>query len=336
MPHYDSRITATVAPLGTRLDGEWKKRSGPEKWTGLHFRARAGAAPRFASLGGAAGKLDGRFATKFEQGDLAVAILRPGESAGVEGTFLRRPATSAGSLVPSKAVDCGSPASTEAHAFLFDATADAQGALHGDFWSGDNWHEKWEAKPDPNASLPDGFDQAHWRDGFGLAQLLYPDLDGVEHSLGEVAFSGKAIVIQVSARGARTATTRWPTSEGVRPLQGSRAIGRRPGIRGDRDWTRDAQQVRRMRERHGAKYPVLLAGSSDKQKASEAFPAIDRVLAFPTTIFLHRDGRVRAVHSGFAGPATKEEHEKLRRVSSGSSRSFSRSRMATTERCGPR
>jgi len=66
-----------------------------------------------------------------------------------------------------------------------------------------------------------------------------------------------------------------------------------------------------MRERHGAKYPVLLAGSSDKQKASEAFPAIDRVLAFPTTIFLHRDGRVRAVHSGFAGPATKEEHEKL-------------------------
>jgi hypothetical protein len=37
------------------------------------------------------------------------------------------------------------------------------------------------------------------------------------------------------------------------------------------------------------------------------------VLAFPTTIFLHRDGRVRAVHSGFAGPATKEEHEKLAR-----------------------
>jgi hypothetical protein len=77
------------------------------------------------------------------------------------------------------------------------------------------------------------------------------------------------------------------------------------------EFSRDAEQVRRMRERHKATYPFLLAGLSDKKKAGEAFPALDQVFAFPTTIFLHRDGRVRAVHSGFSGPGTKEEHEKL-------------------------
>lgn len=312
IPRYDSRITATIAPLGTRLDGEWKKRSGLDKWTSLPFHAQAGAAPRFARLGGAAERInDGRFSVKFEQSGVAVLMLNT-EAGATVGTFL----TTTGDF----RFLCGSLENHRlrlscfdgAHAFLFDAISDTHGALHGDFWSGDKWHEKWEAKPDPNASLPDGFDQAHWKDGFGLAQLLYPDLNGVEHSLGEGAFAGKAIVIQVLGSWCPNCHDEMPYLAKVYDRykdRGLSVVGLAFEVTGD--WTRDAQQVRRMRERYGAKYPVLLAGSSEKQKATEAFPALDRVFAFPTTIFLHRDGRVRAVHSGFAGPATKEEHEKL-------------------------
>ena len=35
--------------------------------------------------------------------------------------------------------------------------------------------------------------------------------------------------------------------------------------------------------------------------------------AYPTTIFLDEEGRVRAVYTGFSGPATMEEHTRLRR-----------------------
>ncbi len=44
-----------------------------------------------------------------------------------------------------------------AHAFLFDAALGDDGRLHGDFWSRDSWHEKWEARRDPDAALPDAF-----------------------------------------------------------------------------------------------------------------------------------------------------------------------------------
>jgi hypothetical protein len=47
-----------------------------------------------------------------------------------------------------------------------------------------------------------------------------------------------------------------------------------------------------------------VAGLDSKQKATESFGALDKIRAFPTTIFLHGDGRVRAVHTGFSGPAT--------------------------------
>jgi hypothetical protein len=55
-----------------------------------------------------------------------------------------------------------------------------------------------------------------------------------------------------------------------------------------------------------------MGGSSDKAKASKAFPALDAVRSFPTTLFVARDGSIRAVHQGFSGPATGEEYAKQR------------------------
>ena len=78
------------------------------------------------------------------------------------------------------------------------------------------------------------------------------------------------------------------------------------------DFQRDADQVRAYAAHHGIEYPLLLAGLADKNEASRAFPLIDRVRSYPTTIFLHGDARVRAVHSGFTGPATGEAYSRLR------------------------
>jgi hypothetical protein len=79
------------------------------------------------------------------------------------------------------------------------------------------------------------------------------------------------------------------------------------------DPTRDKEQVRLYTAHKDVEYPVLVAGVSDKAQASEALPLIDRVRSYPTTIFLDDEGAVRAVHSGFSGPATGEAHDELRR-----------------------
>ena len=36
------------------------------------------------------------------------------------------------------------------------------------------------------------------------------------------------------------------------------------------------------------------------------------MFAFPTVLFLHGDGRIRAIHTGFTGPATGEAYVQLR------------------------
>ena len=62
---------------------------------------------------------------------------------------------------------------------------------------------------------------------------------------------------------------------------------------------------------------VLFAGTTNPTPQSkviaEALPQIVNFGAYPTSIYLGRDGRVRSVHAGFASPATGEEHVRLKK-----------------------
>ena len=71
--------------------------------------------------------------------------------------------------------------------------------------------------------------------------------------------------------------------------------------------------MRIFAKRHELTLPFFRCGTADKDEATKALGLVDRVRAFPTTIFVGADGLPKAIHSGFAGPATGEEHEKLRR-----------------------
>lgn len=58
-----------------------------------------------------------------------------------------------------------------------------------------------------------------------------------------------------------------------------------------------------FKEALGVDWDVHLGGPASKTAAAAAFPFLDRVISFPTTLFIQADGMV-TVHSGFNGPAT--------------------------------
>jgi thiol-disulfide isomerase/thioredoxin len=62
-------------------------------------------------------------------------------------------------------------------------------------------------------------------------------------------------------------------------------------------------------KRYGIEFPMLVPGTPDQVAAK--LPQLVNVGIYPTTIFLGRDGRVRAVHAGFASAATGAEHLRL-------------------------
>ena len=68
--------------------------------------------------------------------------------------------------------------------------------------------------------------------------------------------------------------------------------------------------IRKLKKQLGINYPILLAqyGSSDKSKALEKFPMLNKIISYPTTIFLDKNKDVIKIHTGFNGPATGEKY----------------------------
>jgi thiol-disulfide isomerase/thioredoxin len=315
--YYDSKITAQLSGSGKRLDGEWKKRERGDAWTRLAFHAKAGASPRFAPVAGHKNRdVSGRWSVRLDKSDdPAVGIFGQQDDGSVMGTFLTTTGDYrylAGRMNGDRLrLSCFDGA----HAFLFDAKLGAHGTLRGDFWSRDTWHETWSAKPDPNATLPSSLALSQWTGKVALKDVAFPDTQGRRKSLDDPAYQGQARVIEIFGTWCPNC---HDATEYLVDLQ-NRYGGRGLSILGlafelTGDFTRDAAQVETYAKRHHVTYPILIAGTSDKNKAAQALPFLDGLKAYPTTIFIDRKGRVRGVYTGFSGPATGIEHRKLRRV----------------------
>lgn len=321
--HYDSRIVARWDPspvhsFGGRLVGEWTKQRGAGAATRMEFFAEPGDAPRFSGAlaptqGTSGGELSGTWLVDFESDDdPAVGRFEVGPDGLATGTFL----TTLGDYRYLAGVWDGSRLRLScfdgAHAFLFEARPTATG-LAGDFWSSAAWHETWTAQRDESAALPDAFSLTRWTGEHALDELRFPDLDGVTRSLGDPAFAGKARIVQLFGSWCPNCHDEAPLLQQLVERYGPRGLSVvAVAFEHSGDFERDAQQLQRFREHFGITYPILVGGLSDKSSATDSFGALDLVRAYPTTVFATADGTVIAVHTGFSGPATGPDHERLR------------------------
>jgi peroxiredoxin len=192
-----------------------------------------------------------------------------------------------------------------AHAFVFTATLDEFGALHGDFWSGSSWHETWVARRNFEARLPDAFTLTSLKPGFDSLEFTFPDLTGEAVSLSDPAFAGKVVLVTLGGS--------WcpNCADETEFLADYFLENRDRGLEiisllfeHVREFEHAAGQGRELIRKHGIEYEVLIAGYSDKTEAADALPMLDRVVAYPTMIFIDRMGKVRGIHTGFSGPGT--------------------------------
>ncbi len=64
-------------------------------------------------------------------------------------------------------------------------------------------------------------------------------------------------------------------------------------------------------QQYGVKYPYLIAGAPAEMW--EKVPQLVNLNTWPATVFVGRDGTVRAVHSGFASPASLQFNAQLKK-----------------------
>ena len=202
-----------------------------------------------------------------------------------------------------------------AHAFIFSGSIDADGRIvNADFWSGTSWHQKWSAERNQSVQLPDAFSRTWLKPGYERFEFAFPNVAGTTVSIDDEKFADKVVMVTLAG-------TWCPNcNDEARYLAPFYQKYREQGLEivalmfeHFDDATLAAEQVRLFREKHDIEYDTLIAGISDKAEAEKALPSLSSVLAFPTTIFIDRDGRVRQIHTGFSGPGTGEHYVHLQK-----------------------
>jgi thiol-disulfide isomerase/thioredoxin len=163
------------------------------------------------------------------------------------------------------------------------------------------------------ANLPDPDKYTRMTNPAEPLRFSFPDLDGKVVSATDDRFKNKVVLV--------TITGSWcPNCHEEAPLlqefyeryqaEGFEVVALAFEYTGDT--SRDLEQVKIFDKRHNLTYPMLLAGSNEEGEISRKLPQLVNFGAYPTTIFIGRDGLVKRIHSGFEGRATGERFTKLK------------------------
>jgi thiol-disulfide isomerase/thioredoxin len=198
------------------------------------------------------------------------------------------------------------------HLYLFIAEKISDTELKGIYRSGKAWLQDWTGKLSPDAILPDANLLTGLKPGYETFSFSFPDPDRKLITDHDEIFSNKIRIIQLlgtwcpNCMDETRFLTDWYSKNRKRGVE---VIGL--AFEAKDDFTYSAERVRKMKNKLQVAYPVLIAGNKDKKKASEALPMLTEVVAFPTLIFVDKNGIVKKIHTGFSGPGTGIYYERF-------------------------
>ncbi|MFD0797915.1 peroxiredoxin family protein [Maribacter chungangensis] len=269
--------------------------------------------PRFSAGAAAAFDTSGVWETVFSQGEkdayIAKAIFEQ-DGQKVTGTFR----TKTGDYRYLEGVMDGETMKLStydgAHAFLFKATV-KDSTMEGLFYAGNHWKEPFTAKRNPDFELPEIDELTFLNEGYDALEFSFPDENGEMVSLSDARFKDKVVLVQIMGTwcpNCLDSSVFYTQFHNENKDKGFEVVALTVEFKKTAEGA--FENIKRLRERIGMTYPILLAqyGSGSKVKMQEKLPALNHIISYPTSIFIDKTGKVRKIDTGFNGPATGKKY----------------------------
>lgn len=141
-------------------------------------------------------------------------------------------------------------------------------------------------------------------------RFKFPDVNGKVYSSDDAQFKNKIVILAIGG-------TWCPNCRDEAPFlvelyrryheKGLEIVGLNFEAAGD--LAEDKPRIESFVKEFSIPYPILYAGAIPDVR--DKLPQIANFGAYPTTLYLGRDGRVASIHAGFASVATGEAHRSL-------------------------
>jgi thiol-disulfide isomerase/thioredoxin len=138
----------------------------------------------------------------------------------------------------------------------------------------------------------------------------FPDLNGRQVSNTDPEFRGKAVIVSIGGSWCPNCQDEAPFLETLYRRFHGQGLEIVEVSFEEESQLKDPARLKAVIHRYGITYQVLLAGTPDQ--LNEKFPSVTNLNCWPTTFFIGRNGTVMAIHTGYSGPATAQDNDKLR------------------------
>lgn len=307
-PLFNSHLVL-LPKSDTLLMGYWRNKNKGEQYTipcfirfGYSFRfPRSNKDQDYKSIDG---KWESTFSPNTEDQEKSIGLFKQTQN-NITGTFLTETGDYRfleGNVFNDKFyLSCFDGS----HAFLFTATI-RQNEMKGWFYSGKHYHTSWEAARNEKFKLthPDSLTKQVENKEFSFS---LKDLNGNLFSFPNEKYKNKVVLIQIMGTWCPNCMDETIflkelyekyNKEGLEIISVAYEAGNNS--------EQQINQVRKLIEKQKLKHLFLLGGTANKKLASEQFHSLNKVMSFPTTIFIDRTGKVQKIHTGFNGPGTGE------------------------------
>ncbi|MDJ0927533.1 MAG: TlpA disulfide reductase family protein, partial [Gammaproteobacteria bacterium] len=173
---------------------------------------------------------------------------------------------------------------------------------------------EWNARRNDEFRLLDPTTLTYLKPGYDTIDFSFPDLEGNLVSPGDARFDGQVLLVIL---GGSWCSTCHDEAQFMVPFYAEhhdRGLEVIYVMFEYSDRFEDvADQLYAFRDRYRIEHPILFAGDAARDSRGSLLPMLNNIVAFPTTLFVDRQGRVRRIHTAFPGPATGQEHEDYKR-----------------------
>jgi thiol-disulfide isomerase/thioredoxin len=301
----DYAASITVSRRGDSLTGAYRNvgNRGPRT---IPFRASRGSWPRSTARSSLLGSWDAWFITDGRRGP-RVFQFRNGTD-GLEAAFIANSG--------DYGLFWGGAAGDSFHVARFDGTFVylLAGRLDGDtlrgtFHAGPRTQTPSVAARSsgaPHLVAPTALTTA---DTANPLRFSFPDLEGRPITEADPRLRGKVLLVDIFGSWCSTCHDAMPdllTLYRTYRTQGLEIVGFGYEVSSD---SADAnRQIRRFRDKFGVPWLLLRSGINVVEETAATLPQLRGFTAYPTTLFIGRDGRIRQVYAGFRGPASGAQH----------------------------
>ena len=193
------------------------------------------------------------------------------------------------------------------HAFLFTADITQSESMIGKFYSGSHYQTNWIASRDETATLANPYELSKAVHADEPINFSLPSTNGTIVSLDDEKYKGKPKLIKIMGTWCPNCLDE---SKFLLDYKKQHPDIDLPIIAIAFERYRDEQKAMEVlaqyKERLEIPYDIVYGGYYDKSEATAKLGFLNKVISYPTLIFVDAHNQITKVHTGFSGPATSK------------------------------